>query len=66
MAGLNIVQTLQVYKCKNKLIYYETGYLRTTAAARAAEEACEPILMWVEVDKTLSCSANQQKLLHPD
>lgn len=41
----NIFQNLQVYKCKNTLIYYETGYLRTTAAAGAAEEACEPVLM---------------------
>lgn len=61
----NIFQNLQVYECKNKLIYYETVYLRTTAAARAADEAGEPILMGVEVDKTLSCSANQQKLMLP-
>lgn len=39
-----------------------SGYL-SLMAPTGSEEACEPILMWIEVDKTLSGSANQQWLI---
>lgn len=50
---------------QSELIYYEGGSVvfLSSMAPTGCEEAGEPILMWIEVDQTLSGSANQQWLI---